>query len=236
MKFVSEDVFDSLRSLNAQLARYGSRAAQLKHAEGTGNQRLALEGMRTIATLYLGIRRQVVSADGAVMGEHVGSLGELGLRAQTLLVAAELSPLVEADAEWKGSRRGADGVRLLSAALYDELAGINTPWMVHARGDVRAAAPGESSAEHIERVARYHGAIRQAQRAIAAVGVHSKVASLLRAGIANPAWPVVHTACVRITRVLAFTLRGSPDLSLLERPAGRAAATTTCADAAWRKA
>jgi hypothetical protein len=227
----SQTVLDELRGLEAQLACFRDFRAQLEASYGTGNTEQALEGARGLrrathglATTYVRLRRHVLAFDAAVMGDKIGSFGELAIRAQTLFVAAQLNELAHAiDAERQAPAAANRGEALFTgnlrcvddvASLFcDAFARINAIWLPYRAGGVHTPAPGASVASQTERAARYRNAICDAQRALSALGDEPTIASFLRAGAARTDWPAVHSACGRITLALQISLAGEPELS-----------------------
>ena len=228
----SQTVLDELRALEAQLTCFREFRRQLEASYGTGNMepaRSAAHGVRRaihgLATSYARLRRNVLAFDAAVMGERVGSFGELAIRAKALFVAAQLNELAHAiDAErrapaslarcealFTGKLRSIDD---LASLFCDAFARINATWLPHRARGAGTPMPGERPGSHAERATRYRAAISDSQRALVALGDDPTIASFLRAGAALSDWPAVHSACGRIALALQISLSGEPDLAL----------------------
>ena len=117
MMFASDIALSALCTLEAQLVRFRDHRAQLRAAHATGDPPRALVGLEGVcrvfgdlAATYTRLRTQVITYDGAMMGDSVSSFGELALRAQALLVAAELSQIGHAP-----RRRGPPATALFPA-------------------------------------------------------------------------------------------------------------------------
>lgn len=225
-------MLDELRALEAQLTCFREFRRQLEASYGTGNMepaRSAAHGVRRaihgLATSYARLRRNVLAFDAAVMGERVGSFGELAIRAKALFVAAQLNELAHAiDAErrapaslarcealFTGKLRSIDD---LASLFCDAFARINATWLPHRARGAGTPMPGERPGSHAERATRYRAAISDSQRALVALGDDPTIASFLRAGAALSDWPAVHSACGRIALALQISLSGEPDLAL----------------------
>lgn len=232
MTFPSDIVLRTLVALEAELVHFRGYARQLEAANGTGDFQRSLAaatGVRrvfdSLAAVYTRLRTHVVAFDGAVMGDTgdtVGSFGELAIRAEMGVVAAELSQLVDAmDADAmavESSQRASSseyaGVLLGEAppsideiwgSIREEFEHINRTWLPYRK-------TGEPSSE------RYHDAIRDAQQAVIAIGQTPDVARFLRAGTTCTRWPAVRAACLRVTLAFQISLEVEPYLSLLRRP------------------
>jgi hypothetical protein len=203
--------------LQEQVEELRGPAAELDASSGTGDvarARRALTGARRVldqlAATTSGLRAQVLAADGDQLGGTVESAEELVIRAVTILVATQLGALAEAiqsdprhDAEhtrgwFAGPFQTLQDVASFVDATLERARGI---WSRYRR-DVASLGPATEA-----RRARHRDAVREAQRAVAAIGDEPAIAHLLRAGMAAPGWPAVHTACTELAGALRFAGR-----------------------------
>ncbi len=243
MTFASDIMLHTLLALEAQRQQLRGYALQLEAAFGTGDVVAALHataGLRRvlddIAATFFDLRAQVIPVDGARMGGAVGSLGELAIRAVVLVVAAELRQLAEAIENAAGtvSMRALCTGRFRTAHdvasfVGDKLAQINELWMRHRQAGPPCGSPPEQTPACEEARARYRCALRDAQRALAAIGDDPDVARFLRAGIALRDWPDIQHRCMRIAVALRITLDIEPGRALwsaLQPPRNEASSRT----------
>jgi hypothetical protein len=228
----SASVVSALLALEQQLVGLRRHSEQLMAASGSGRFAPAVaatgnlrRGFENLAVTVTNLRAYVVAADGAVLGGTVESLGELTIRAATMVVAAQLGQLTDAihreaahprtRALFVGRLRGIDEV---AAFLRDELCRINESWARHRHDE--AAAPAGADAPRTQRHVGYRRAVREAQHAVVALGRDPDVAHFLREGAMRRDWPQVHAACTEIAAVLKIRLDTELDRRLFDaRPA-----------------
>ena len=228
MTFESDIVVSALLALEHQLVTLRRHADEL--AAAFGNKRFgpavqATENLRrgfdNLAAAITSLKTHVVTFDREVAGHTVESLGELAIRAQTIVVAVQLSQLTEAfpraakhanTKPWfTGRFRGVEDV---ATFLREELARLNFSWMQH-RHDAQAA-PADDGSKYEQRRARYRHAVREAQQAVIGLSRHPDLAHFLREGTARFDLPEVHTACAEISAVLNIRLDAEPDRRLFD--------------------
>ena len=171
--------------------------------------------MRQIAIL----QRIVTGFDHDIAGSEIGSLAELGLRAQTLAILLSLDDLCDAircgslaPRELSAGRFGAiDGVVWF---LFDSLAVINKRWL-QCRPRPCDLAPYAPRASQTTVAILYRAGVRRAQRALAELRADPDLTQFLRQGSARAAAPQVRHACDRIADVLEIALIREPDPALL---------------------
>jgi hypothetical protein len=167
-----------------------------------------------IATL----QKVVTQFDRDIAGE-IGSLVELGLRAQTLAVLLLLDELCESmrydtfrDQELFIGRLHT--IEDVVSFLFDSLARINRLWLRHrAEPPTSDGAPTPKAIEPTRRLL-YRSAIRRAQQAIVALGTDPDLAHFLRAGSSRTDAPQVSSVCDQLADVLNVTLTREPDVAL----------------------
>ena len=231
MKFESRLIVSTLLALEQQLVELRRHAEELAATFGrgrlgpavaaTGNLR---RGFDLLAVAITSLKPHVIAFDGEALGDTVGSLGELALRAATMVAVVQLGRLTEAipraaghantHAWFAGRFHGIDEV---ARFIRDELDRIHGSWTPY-RCDERAAPPGGEGLVGEQRRTRYRHAVREAQRALIALGRDPGVAHFLREGAACADWPEVHTACTEIAAVLNLQLDAEPDRRLFEVP------------------
>lgn len=228
MTFESDIVVSALLALEHQLVALRRHADEL--AAAFGNKRFgpaiqATENLRrgldNLAATITSLKTHVVTFDREVAGHTVESLGELAIRAQTIVVAVQLSQLTQA---FPRAARQANtqpwfvgrfrGVEDVATFLREEFARINFSWMQH-RHDAQAA-PADNAPAYQHRRARYRHAVRDAQQAVIALSRHPDLAHFLREGTARFDLPEVHTACAEISAVLNIRLDAEPDRRLFD--------------------
>jgi hypothetical protein len=215
-------VLQALIGLEAQLVDVRRWSAQLDAAYGVGKPQRALEAMLglrqvlpAVAVRYARIRRHVVAFDGAVLGHVIGSFGELGIRAQIFVIAAQLAQLRSAVIGEVGRSAGDAGQRADAgdrASTFDEIGTLLCVGaMFHQTFDKVTNA---FATESIRRVrARYHAGVLRAERDIAALADVPTVATFLADGMANQGRPAVQSACTLTVAALSCRLGSELDSS-----------------------
>jgi hypothetical protein len=171
--------------------------------------------MSRIASLH----KLVLEFDENVMGVELGSLAELGVRAQTLAILLLLDELCDAMLySWSlyqelftGKLRTIEDVVWY---IFDKLARINRPWFHHRAKPHPLAAGALPRILGTTRSLQYHAAIRGAQRAIANLAADPDFAHFLRFGSSRADAPRVRRACDQLVDVLGIALTREPDPAL----------------------
>jgi hypothetical protein len=206
----SEAVYATSRELF--IARATGRS--IEHVMATGELSHSCNLlMSRIATL----QKIVLEHDQDIAGIEVGSLAELGLRAQTAAVLLLLDELCDAMQYRASSYQELFTGRLRAiedvvSFLFDSLACINRLWLCH-----RTKSRALTAAPRVVEVTRpflYRSAIRRAQRAIAALATDPDLAHFLLAGAHRADAPRVRRACAQIADVLDVALTREPDPTL----------------------
>lgn len=178
---------------------------------------------RLLTSRVAELRRIVTEVDREVAGTEVGSLVELGLRAQTaaiLLVFDELYCALRHD-----PTRFADlytgrlhNIEDVIGYVFDVLSRANRSWL-RCRGELRAVDEGPvPKAMEASRTLVLCLAMRRAQRAIAALNADPDFAYFLRVGASRTDAPEVRLACDQLAQLLAFTRIRELDPELLLAP------------------
>ena len=165
------------------------------------------------------LQKIVTAFDQGIAGPEFTSLGELGLRAQTLAILLLLDELCDAmscspsgyQELFTGRLRTVEDVVWF---LFDSLARINRRWL---RSREQLRDPGPPFVPRVFQTTRpllYRSAIRQAQRAIAALGADPDLARFLRAGSSRTDASQVRRACDRLADVFNIALTREPDPAL----------------------
>jgi hypothetical protein len=165
------------------------------------------------------LQKTVVEFDRDIAGPEIGSLAELGLRAQTLAILLLLDELCDA------MRRGSQEYQELFAGrlrtiedvvwfLFDGLARVNRRWLQHRTRPHDQAAPLTPKAIETTSSLLYRSAIRGAQRAIVELGADPDLAHFLRVGSSCTEAPEVRHACHQLADLLNLALTREPDPAL----------------------
>ena len=170
--------------------------------------------MSRIASLH----KLVLEFDKDIAGVELGSLAELGVRAQTLAILLLLDELCDAMLyRWSlyqdlftGELRTVEDVVWY---IFGKLARVNKLWLRH-RAKLDVAAGATPRALDTTRSLQYHAAIRGAQRAIAKLAVDPDFAHFLRVGSSRTDVPRVRRACDQLADVLGIALTREPDPAL----------------------
>ncbi|TMQ15811.1 MAG: hypothetical protein E6J90_14300 [Deltaproteobacteria bacterium] len=165
------------------------------------------------------LQKLVIEFDEDIAGVEMGSLAELGVRAQTLALLLLLDELCDAMPYRSSTHLELFTGRLRTIEdvvwyLFDSLARINKLWLHH------RAKPHALAAELTPRVfnttgfLEYRSAIRRAQRAIAELGADPDFAHFLRVGSSSTDAPRIRRACDQLADVLSVALAREPDPAL----------------------
>lgn len=171
--------------------------------------------MSRIATL----QRIVTGFDQDIAGTGIMSLGELGLRAQTLAILLLLDELCDAIPYFSSHYQELFTGRLRTIEdvvwfLFDSLARINKQWLRH-RAKPRDSAPAFAPVVfQTTSSILYRSAIRQAQRAVTEIRADPDFARFLRAGSARTDAPQLRHVCDQLADVLNIALTREPDAAL----------------------
>jgi len=165
------------------------------------------------------LHKLVLEFDKDIAGVELGSLAELGVRAQTLAILLLLDELCDAmlyrqslyQDLFTGELRTIEDVVWY---VFGKLDHANKLWLRH-RAKVDASAAGAiPSVLGTTRSLQYDAAIRAAQRAIAKLAVDPDLAHFLRVGSSRADAPRVRRACDQLTEVLGIALTKEPDPAL----------------------
>jgi hypothetical protein len=161
--------------------------------------------------------RIVRAFDHEAAGGEIGSLAELGVRAQTLailLLLDELYDALEPDAvHVRGLFIGRFGsIEDVVSYVFQALAHANRDWRRYHQEAGDEVAP---RALRMSRALNYRLAVRRAQRAMAQLGADRDLAHFLRAGMARADAPEVSRACRMLALVLSVRVMREPDPALL---------------------
>jgi hypothetical protein len=207
----SEAVYATSREL--LIARAAGRS--IEHVMATGELSHSCNLlMSRIATL----QKIVLEHDQDIAGIEVGSLAELGLRAQTAAILLLLDELCDAMQYRASSYQELFTGRLhaiedVVSFLFDSLARINRLWLCH-RTRSRALTAATPRVVEVTRPFLYRSAIRRAQRGIAELATDPDLAHFLLAGTHRADAPRVRRACAQIVDVLDVALTREPDPTL----------------------
>ena len=162
--------------------------------------------LSAMAQLAGAIRTAVIGVDG--LGDPLGSLAELGLRAVRMIVLVELDNLRDvlcspsacgrAHALHWWRSRGIDDFEFLVRCAVDR---VTAAWAEH-RG-----------VEHRDRGA-YRSALRAAHEAMRALGELPGLSRFLRDGAARGDWPALAAICTRLQAALRLRIAIEPDQPL----------------------
>ena len=234
MRFDPRNVVELLLRLEQQGMAFRPLTAEVAAALNKGDFQLALEisgrlhsVLESIVATKALIREHVMEADG--LGEPGESLGELAIRARTMVILMELGRLRDALRDepsraritgWFAGRfQGIDDV---VAFFRDGLDRINRIWRPY-----RQDQPLLSGMSCADRVTMYLTTIRIAQRALRELGDEPDLAQIFERGVTASDSPEVQIACKRIVTVLGIQVDVEPDrrLPLRRRPAAIASST-----------
>lgn len=165
------------------------------------------------------LQRIVTESDQEIAGVDIMSLGELGLRAQTLAILLLLDELCDAmpclstrcQELFTGRLRTTEDIVTF---LFASLTRINKHWLcyrVKPHGAPESFAP---IAFQTTSSILYCSGIRQAQRAVTEIAADPDFARFLRAGSARTDSPQLRHVCDQLTDVLGIALTREPDVAL----------------------
>lgn len=162
----------------------------------------------------MGLRKLVLEFDMDIAGAEVGSLAELGIRAQTLAVLLLLDELCDAILHRPSLYQElfAGGLKSIEDVVwyvFDSLARINKLWLRH-RVIPRIAEPFPTVIGTTHSFP-YRAAIRRAQREISELGANPDIAHFLRVGSSGADAPRVRRACDQLVEVFGIALTREPD-------------------------
>lgn len=212
-KIKSEQAFEALQNLQWQIPSLRAHAAELMIAvdggdlEGavhaTENTRRLLDAAALSADI---LRRIVIPEDG--LGGSCGSLGELALRATRLLMIDQIPRLRDALSSAGARRSPVDPCGDVIAFIQAELLRITAIWIPY------RASFGKKTSPNGQRVL-YRAAIREAQQAVRALGVHREFSSFLASAAARTDLPPLSRNCRRIQALIGLHIDAEPDQRLL---------------------
>lgn len=212
-KIKSEQTFEVLQNLQWQIPSLRAHAAELMIAVDGGNLESAVHATENTRRLLDAIalsadilRRIVIPEDG--LGGSCGSLGELALRATRLLMIDQIPRLREALSHVGSRRPPVDARGDMVAFIQAELLRITAIWVPY------RASFGEQTCANGQR-ALYRAAIREAQQAFRALGVHQEFSSFLASGAARTDLPSLARHCRRIQALIGIYIDAEPDQRLL---------------------
>ena len=202
----------------SEFAYVNSRALFIARATGRSPALAICElshSCKLLMTKILTLSKAVTETDRDIAPGDIGSLAELGLRAQTLAVLLLLDDLCDAIPDdspayqelFTGRLRTLDDV---ISFFFDSLARINCLWIRHRDSRAFHGTTTPSGGE-TTRVFLYRLAIHRAQHAVAALGADPDIATFLRAGSSRADSPRVSSACIEIVKVLETTLWREPE-------------------------
>jgi hypothetical protein len=163
-----------------------------------------------------GLQKLVIEFDEDIAGAEMGSLAELGVRAQTLAILLLLDELCDAILNRSAFYQELFTARLRTIEdvvwhLFDSLACINKLWLRHrARSQVLMTGFAPRLFD-TTRSRQYRSAIRCAQRAIAELGADPDLAHFLRVGSSRTDAPRIRRACDQLADTLSVALTREPD-------------------------
>jgi hypothetical protein len=186
--------------------------------ERTMSRRQLSHSCNLLTSRIVTLQRIVTEFDQESAGAEIGSLAELGLRAQTLIVLLLIDELCNAmtpGASWcqelfVGQLRTMEDV---VSFVFSSLARINQLWRRH-RAESAAWWTGSTPSVGAVRPLLYRCRIRDAQRAMAMLGDDPDFADFLRAGSSLTASRRVRDACDQLANVLTIRLTREPDPAL----------------------
>lgn len=193
-----------------------STTLSLQHATAT---RQLSHSYNLLASGIAKLRQLVTAFDKDIAGTEIGSLAELGLRAQTLII------LLLGDELYEAIRREPAAYQELFVGrfrtiedvvsfLCDSLARINRLWL---RYRARLGADGVFTLHLVgaQEWAWYRSGIRRAQSAFAALRADPDFAHFLRVGSSRGGSSRIGNACDLLGDVLLVTVSREPEPSLL---------------------
>jgi hypothetical protein len=197
--------------MEVQIAEFRVHTAALANAFSRGDIALVVRAtgdasrvFNSIAAAMIGLKDEVIPADG--LGNAMGSLAELVIRAVRMVVAVQVSDLRDvvrgpaamhrARALFTGRFQNIDDV---AAFVHGEFYRINDLWMRHRCG-------GEQGAATTRNRVIYLAAVGAAQRAVRAVGADPDLAHFLREGATCVDWPAVHRGCTQISAAVHINI------------------------------
>jgi hypothetical protein len=202
----------------SEFAYANSRALFIARATGRSPTLAICELSHSCKRLMTKIRalaKAVTETDRDIAPGDIGSLAELGLRAQTLAVLLLLNDLCDAIPDGTSAYQELFTGRLRSfddviSFFFDSLARINCLWIRHR--DYRALhGTTTPSGSEATRVFLYRLAIHRAQHAVVALGADPDIATFLRVGSSRIDSPGVSGACIEIVKVLVTTFWREPE-------------------------
>lgn len=218
MRFDPRNVVELLLRLEQQGMAFRPLTAEFAAALSKGDFQLALEisgrlhsVLESIVATKALIREHVLEADG--LGEPGESLGELAIRARTMVILMDLGHLRDAlrDEPLRARITGwfvgrFQGIDEVVAFFREGLDRINRIWRPY-----RQDQPLLSGMSCADRVTMYLTTIRIAQRALRELGDEPELAQLLEKGVAATDSPAVQIPCKRIVTVLGIQVDVEPD-------------------------
>lgn len=230
-KIDSEFVTKALLVLEAQLIYARHHCIQLGCILGqrdlipSAQATLTLHGvLDLLARTIVDLKSRVVALDGRIFGMTVGSLGELVIRAQTVVITLQLQELRRAlrcagnDTE---KLLCTDRFRTLDEVISfmeTEVRRANGIWLGHR---ISPDIFQEVSMPSMQRQL-YRHRIREAHHAMRSIGDEPAISHLLRSGVTRPDCPELQSACAHIATMFVISLDVSQDHALfLSRPAIR---------------
>jgi hypothetical protein len=165
------------------------------------------------------LQKIVVGFDHDIAGFKIGSLAELGLRAQTLAILLLLDELRDAMRYGPLSHQELFTGRLCTVEdvvwfLFDALPRVNQQWLLHRAKPRDRAAPFTPKVLEATSSLLYRSSIREAQRAIAELGADPDLAHFLRVGSSYTDVPPIRHACHQLADILNLVLTREPDPAL----------------------
>ena len=171
-----------------------------------------LHALGLVVAMTARLHANVVPLDE--LGEPVGSLAELALRARSMVIAARAAFIRKLLRDRTAQERaqawlvGRDGsVDELMITVHDQVRHIHRVWTPHRRG---SAEPLRSSER--DREVSYHASVRLAHRQLGRLGNSPGLAHFLARGVAVSDWPDMSTACREIVASLAVEVDADPNL------------------------
>jgi hypothetical protein len=166
------------------------------------------------------LRAIVVSADQDAVGSTIGSLAELGLRAQTLGALLLLDDLHSVMSNRPSAYQDLFTTRLrtiddVASFLFDGLSRVNRLWMCHRDRSLASNVGPPARVVEITRPLLYRSAIRQAQHAMVTLAADPDLVHFLEAGASRIEEPRISRSCRQFTELLTINLTREPDVALL---------------------
>ena len=222
---IVDQLFQTLLSLEAEINEHRGHQEALAAAVGARSPAATLRAsqriyaLRTeIGALGASLHAQVTAVDSVWMGEAVHSYGELGLRAVTIIVCAQLAELQRALSRDPLTTLRTpcmynptfSSVERFDGYVRSELACGNGMWL-RERCEVATPTDGAVTALPSLSLTNYRRAIRAAQAAVRAIGDRLDAARFLCGGVAQLHRPDVQAPCQRMAMAFQVVLDAEPD-------------------------